>query len=518
MQVPAWQVSVGVHALPSLQVVPFAAIGFEHGPLVGLHVPATWHWSLAVHVTGFAPVQTPALAGVGLRARVPVVARRPVRRRRVRAGSRRSGCTSPPCGTGRSPCTSPGSPRCTSRSGTCRSACTRCRRCTSSRSRGPGSSTPPSLGCTSRRCGTGRSPCTSPGSAVQRPAWHVSVCVHALPSLHVVPFAAVGFEQAPSSGCTCPPTWHWSLAVHVTGSSPCTCPSGTRRSACRRSRRCTSSRSGLAGFEQAPLVGLHVPATWHWSLRRARHRVDPCSVPPGRCPSACTRCRRCTSSRSARSGSSRRRSTGSHVPATWHWSCAVHVTGFVPVHVPDWHASVCVHAFPSLQRRSVRRGRVRAAPLPGRRCPRRGTGPRRRSSRRSPCRCPHWQVSACVHALPSLHVVPSGLRVSRSRSPSAVHVFRHVARAVDARQTVGRGAGVDWQVSAVPLHVSATSHLPAAARQTVPLESAVQVPEVPARLQAPHVPVQAVLQQMPLEQNPDEHWLFEVHPRPKEAS
>jgi len=49
-----------VHALPSLQVVPFEAVGFEHVPVVGLHVPTTWHWSLAVQLTGLEPVQTPA--------------------------------------------------------------------------------------------------------------------------------------------------------------------------------------------------------------------------------------------------------------------------------------------------------------------------------------------------------------------------------------------------------------------------------------------------------------------------
>ena len=41
MQVPAWQVSLVVQALPSLHAVPFAAVGFEHTPLVGSHVPAT---------------------------------------------------------------------------------------------------------------------------------------------------------------------------------------------------------------------------------------------------------------------------------------------------------------------------------------------------------------------------------------------------------------------------------------------------------------------------------------------
>jgi hypothetical protein len=37
-----------------------------------------------------------------------------------------------------------------------------------------------------------------------------------------------------------------------------------------------------------------------------------------------------------------------HVPASWHWSCAVHVTALPPAHVPDWQVSVCVQALPSL--------------------------------------------------------------------------------------------------------------------------------------------------------------------------
>jgi len=43
VHVPPWQVSVCVHASPSLQVVPSAFAGFEHWPVAGLHVPATWH-------------------------------------------------------------------------------------------------------------------------------------------------------------------------------------------------------------------------------------------------------------------------------------------------------------------------------------------------------------------------------------------------------------------------------------------------------------------------------------------
>ena len=59
MQLPLWHVSLFVQALPSLQVVPLATAGVEHVPVLGLQAPIPWHWSLAVQVTGFVPVQVP---------------------------------------------------------------------------------------------------------------------------------------------------------------------------------------------------------------------------------------------------------------------------------------------------------------------------------------------------------------------------------------------------------------------------------------------------------------------------
>src|SRR5689334_21575557 len=38
----------------------------------------------------------------------------------------------------------------------------------------------------------------------------------------------------------------------------------------------------------------------------------------------------------------------SHVPASWHWSSALHTTGLSPVHTPVWQVSTCVHASLSL--------------------------------------------------------------------------------------------------------------------------------------------------------------------------
>src|SRR5262249_46311051 len=39
---------------------------------------------------------------------------------------------------------------------------------------------------------------------------------------------------------------------------------------------------------------------------------------------------------------------GSHTPALWHWSAAVQTTG-APVQLPAWQLSPCVHALPSSQ-------------------------------------------------------------------------------------------------------------------------------------------------------------------------
>src|SRR5204863_6020108 len=59
VQLPLWQVSVCVQASLSLHAVPLLAFGLEHWPVAVLQVPATWHWSEAVQTMGFEPVQVP---------------------------------------------------------------------------------------------------------------------------------------------------------------------------------------------------------------------------------------------------------------------------------------------------------------------------------------------------------------------------------------------------------------------------------------------------------------------------
>jgi hypothetical protein len=57
LQTPPVQAPVALAAV--VHAAPSAATVFEHAPLVGLHA-ATWHESLAVHVTELLPTQAPA--------------------------------------------------------------------------------------------------------------------------------------------------------------------------------------------------------------------------------------------------------------------------------------------------------------------------------------------------------------------------------------------------------------------------------------------------------------------------
>jgi hypothetical protein len=60
VHVPVWQVSVCVQALPSLHTTPFAFCGLLHVPVLLLHVPTSWHWSIALQTTALPLAQLPA--------------------------------------------------------------------------------------------------------------------------------------------------------------------------------------------------------------------------------------------------------------------------------------------------------------------------------------------------------------------------------------------------------------------------------------------------------------------------
>jgi hypothetical protein len=87
------------------------------------------------------------------------------------------------------------------------------------------------------------------------PFWQVSVCVQALPSLQAVPFVATGFEQAPVAGSHVPATWHWSDAVQVMGLEPVQVPFWQVSVWVQLLPSLQDVPLAAMGFEQAPVDG-----------------------------------------------------------------------------------------------------------------------------------------------------------------------------------------------------------------------------------------------------------------------
>ena len=95
---------------------------------------------------------------------------------------------------------------------------------------------------------------------VHVPPWHVSVCVQALPSLHALPSGFAGFEHVPVAGLHVPGLWHWSGAGQTTVLPPVHVPPWQVSVCVHPFPSLHALPSGLAGFEQFPVAGLHVPA------------------------------------------------------------------------------------------------------------------------------------------------------------------------------------------------------------------------------------------------------------------
>ena len=96
---------------------------------------------------------------------------------------------------------------------------------------------------------------------MQLPPWHASPIVQASPSVHVVPLTFAGFEHAPVDGLHVPASWHWSSAVHATGAPGTQVPVWHASPTVQASSSLQAVPLGFAGFEHAPVAGLHVPGS-----------------------------------------------------------------------------------------------------------------------------------------------------------------------------------------------------------------------------------------------------------------
>jgi hypothetical protein len=181
------------------------------------------------------------------------------------------------------------------------------------------------------------------------PASQPSVCVHAFPSLHGVPSAFDGFEQVPVAGSQVPAVWHWSRALQETGFVPVQTPASQVSVCVQPLPSSQAAPFDLAGLEQVPVAGSQVPAMWHWSWALQETGFVPVQTPAWHV-SLCVQA--LASSQVAPfdlAGLEQVPVAGSQVPATWHWSCALQVIGLLPVQTPASHVSLCVQALPSSQ-------------------------------------------------------------------------------------------------------------------------------------------------------------------------
>lgn len=98
---------------------------------------------------------------------------------------------------------------------------------------------------------------------VQAPALQESPVVQELPSSQLVPSAASGSVHAPVAGWQTPAAWHTPLGVQVFTAPPEHVPATQASPVVHRLLSLHAVPLAAAGFEQAPEVGSQLPATWH---------------------------------------------------------------------------------------------------------------------------------------------------------------------------------------------------------------------------------------------------------------
>src|SRR5438552_728429 len=234
----------------------------------------------------------------------------------------------------------------------------------------------------------------------------MSVSVQALPSLQSAPLALAGLLHAPVVGLQVPAVWHWSEAVHTTGFVPTQAPARQVSLSVQALPSLQGAPLALAGLLHAPVVGLQVPAVWHWSEAVHTTGFVPTQAPAWQVSLCVHALPSLQGAPSDLTGLLQVPVAGLQVPAAWHWSEGVHTSGSAPTQAPPRQVSVRVQALPSWQ----------AMPSTG------------KPARQIPVR--PSQVSVPLHGLPSSQ---SGSALQQPGMPTA-----HVAASTGDRAVTAR--------------------------------------------------------------------------------
>src|SRR3989442_2124383 len=100
---------------------------------------------------------------------------------------------------------------------------------------------------------------------MQVPDWQESDWVQASPSVQALPFGLSGLEQVPLAASQVPATWHWSRAAQTTGFAPTQAPAWQVSVCVQAFPSVQVLPSGLYGLAPVPPARSQVPAALHWS-------------------------------------------------------------------------------------------------------------------------------------------------------------------------------------------------------------------------------------------------------------
>src|SRR5262249_20067844 len=122
----------------------------------------------------------------------------------------------------------------------------------------------------------------------------------------------------------------------------------------------------------------------------------------------------------------------------WHWSWAPHTTGFEPLQAPAWQVSVCVHRLPSSQVEPSTLGWATQASAVSSHTPSLHWSAMAEQSRGDPWQVPPWQVSFTVQKAPSSQgaVLATCWHTPPALHWSSVQALLSEAHAVPARSNL----------------------------------------------------------------------------------
>src|SRR5947199_269476 len=183
----------------------------------------------------------------------------------------------------------------------------------------------------------------------QAPAAQVSVCVQALPSSHGAPLSLAGLLQTPDAGFETPTARQWAAAVQATGLAPTQAPASQVSVCVQALPSSHGAPLSLAGLLQTRVAGLQAPTGWHWSAAVHVTGLAPTQMPAAQASVCVQALPSSHGAPSSLAGLLQTPDAGLQTPAVWHWSAAVHTTGFAPTQAPAAQVSVCVQASPSSQ-------------------------------------------------------------------------------------------------------------------------------------------------------------------------